>query len=230
MNLPSQLCLPEPTDSSRTQVIPDGPDTTPLPNVQELARGFTAAAAVPGSYPATTSGRPTSNVFVSPSPLPPIFPGPASALPRHFLPPMSSTGSNPRVQTMFTNHPAPGEFTPPPPPSPLLPPGRLHSPTATVPLSSFGQSGPPNQTAGRHQPQLPYFQPDGHSESPCVSSLATDSTTAQSRFDAVETPGSSHHAVSFKGMFFSFLLPPSSHLGELSKVYIFSYGLNITHN
>ncbi|KAF7259476.1 hypothetical protein EG68_03780 [Paragonimus skrjabini miyazakii] len=196
MNPPSPLCLPEPTDSSRTQVSSDGPDTTPLPNVQELARGFTAAAAISGSYPTTTSSRPTSNVFMSTSPLPPIFPGPASALPRHFLPPMSSIGSSPRVQTMFTNHSAPGEFTPP---SPLLPPGRLHSPTATVPLSSFGQSGPPNQTADRHQSQLPYFHPDGHSESPCVhSALTTGSTTAQSRLDAVEAPGSSHHAASFK--------------------------------
>ncbi|KAF5405621.1 hypothetical protein PHET_00683 [Paragonimus heterotremus] len=198
-NLPSPLCLPEPTDSSRTQVSPDGPDTTPLPNVQELARGFTAAAAVSGSHPTTIGGRPTSNVFISPSPLPPIFPGPASALPRHFLPSVSSTGSSPRVQTMFTNHPAPGEFTPPPPPSPLLPPGRLHSPTAIVPLSSFGQSGPPNQTTDRHQPQPPYFPSGGHGESPCVpSSLTTGSTTAQSRLEAVETPGLSHHAVSFK--------------------------------
>ncbi|KAF8567921.1 hypothetical protein P879_03601 [Paragonimus westermani] len=155
MNLPSPLCLPEPTDSSRTQVSPDGPDITPLPTVQELARGFTAAAAVSGSYPTTTSGRSTSNVFMSPSPSPPTFLGPASALPRHFLPPMCSTESSPRVQTMFTSHPAPGEFTPPPPLPLLLPPGRLHSPTSTVPLSSFGQSGPPNQTADRHQPQLP---------------------------------------------------------------------------
>ncbi|KAA3675728.1 uncharacterized protein DEA37_0009401 [Paragonimus westermani] len=197
MNLPSPLYLPEPTDSSRTQVSQNGPDITPLPTVQELARGFTAAAVVSGSYPTTISGRSTSNVFMSPSPLPPTFLGPASALPRHFLPPVSSTESSPRVQTMFTSHPAPGEFTPQPPLPLLLPPGRLHSPTSTVPLSSFGQSGPPNQTADRHQPQLPYFQSDGHSGSFCVpSSLATSSTTAQPSLDTVGNCGSSHHAVS----------------------------------